>query len=122
MKPARLSVTVFDPEKISDIVELALSYERSAKRINEDGADKAETKFVELRQRVESAKALARSKHLSAPAVDFALPPVRQIVIFGFGETPSDFRYARRVMDLIPGRTSDVVLNFSSDEECRSAK
>ena len=122
MNPSKVSVTVFDPSKVSKIVEMALDYELSVSRINEDGADKAESKYLELKSRVGSTKALARSKHLSAPVVVFSLPPVRQIVIFGFGETKADFRYARRVMDLIPGRTKDIVLNFSTDEECKNAK
>jgi hypothetical protein len=122
MNPSKVSVSVFDPSTVSKIVEMALDYELSASRINEEGADKAESKYFELRRRVDSAKALARSKHISAPGVVFALPPVRRIIIFGFGETKTDFRYARRVMDLIPGRTKDIVLNFSTDEECKNAK
>jgi hypothetical protein len=120
--PVKVSVAVFDAEEISSIVELALSYERSASRINEDGADKAQLKYVELRRRAISSHALARSKHLSAPAIEFAIPPVRQVVVFGFGETESDFRYARRVRDIMQGRTNEVVLNFSKDEECTNAR
>ena len=122
MNPSKVSVSVFDPSTVSKIVEMALDYELSASRINEDGADKAESKYMELRRRVATTRALARTRRLSAPEVDFSIPPVRQIVIFGFGETKSDFRYARRVMDLVPGRTKDIVLNFSTDEECKNAK
>jgi len=122
MNPKKVSVTVFDPSRVPAIVEMALDYELSASRINEDGADKAESKYFELRRRVDSARPLARAKHLSAPDVVLAIPPVGKIIIFGFGETKSDFRYARRVMDLIPGRTKDIVLNFSTEEECKGAR
>lgn len=120
--PVKVSVAVFDPTEVPKIVELALDYELSASHMSEEGADKAQAKYIELRRRAISAHALARSKHLSARAIEFAIPPVRRIVVFGFGETESDFRYARRVRDVIPGRTNDVVLNFSTDGECRNAK
>jgi len=119
--PVKVSLAVFDPTEVPKLVEMALDYEVSASHMNEEGTDKAREKYLDLRRRAVSVHALARSKHLSAPTVEFSIPAVRQIVVFGFGETEHDFRYARRVRDLMLGRTNDVVLNFSKDEECKNA-
>ena len=120
--PTKVSLAVFDPEEVPKIVEMALDYELSASHMGEEGPDKAQSKYLEFRRRAISSHALARSKHLSAPSIEFDIPAVRQIVIFGFGETESDFRYARRVRDVLHGRTNDIVLDFSKDEECGNAK
>ena len=118
--PVKVSVTVFDLSKAPKIVEMALDYEVSASHMKDDGPEKARGKYIELRRRVISTKALARAKRLSASGTVFDLPPVRQILIFGFGETESDFRYARRELDLVSASTNDVVLNFSTEEECKN--
>ncbi len=122
MHPVDVSVAVFDVTKVPEIIQLEKDYEVSVGRMNEDGPEKAESAYAILEKRVNLTPALARSKRLSKSEIMFDLPTVHRIIIFSFGEREYESIYAKQELELIPGKVNSAILNFSTEEECKSAK
>jgi hypothetical protein len=123
--PIHLRVSVFDAEKIPEIVSVEQDLRAALATVNSDpnAIQKAENLYSKLQNLVGGARAIARTQSLPKSGYVFDIPSVRKVVVFAFetGEFES-FTYAKQEVKISPGATNTAVLNFSSEEDCKEAK
>jgi hypothetical protein len=118
--PVHVSVSVFDADKVPNIVKLAndLSNENDPNNF-----ERALKLYGELQKRVRETPALGRIKSLPTPEYLIDLHPVRRIIVVAFdGREFDPISYAVQQLDVASGQLNRAILNFSSGNECKEAK
>jgi hypothetical protein len=91
--PTHVSVSLFDPEKIPQIMEIEGELKQTFKVLNSDpsATQKALDLYDKLEKLVLSTPALARNKSMTRSEYTLVLPSVRKVIIFAFEKSEDDF-------------------------------
>ncbi len=123
MHPIHAEVTIFDVSEVPEIMRLAKQFEDNSSPTDQEGAEKMLSIYDSLQKRIEATPALARLKRLPGSKHTFQFPTVRRVVVFAFGESEGELTsYAKQEVNIVPNRTNEAILNFSTKEECENAK
>lgn len=123
MHPTRANVSVFDVSRVPELLKMVQEFRENSNPTDEEGPEKLLSIYSALQKKVEATPALARVKRMPTPKYAFDIRPVKQVVVFAFGETEDELTsFAEQEGNLISNQTHRLVLNFSTEEECNGAK
>jgi hypothetical protein len=121
--PTHAKVSVFDASRVPELLKLAQEFRDNSNPTNEEGPEKMLSIYSALQKKVEVTPALARVKRMPEAKYVFDIPPVQRVVVFAFGESEDELTsFAEQEGALVPGQMNRLVLNFSTEEECKGAK
>jgi hypothetical protein len=121
--PIHVNVSIFDAEKIPEIMKLVKDLKLPLGKFNSDvdadkAVEKAEKLYDQLQKMVAATPALARSKSIPTSEHTFSVPLVRRIVVFGFEKSEyEEFPYAVQELDISSEHANTVTLDFSAEED-----
>jgi hypothetical protein len=122
-----LDISVFDVEKVPEIVkldsDLSNLFKSSFPTSDDVVFDKSLRLFEQLEKRVHETTPLVHVKNSKLSKYTFRIPPVKRVIIIAIGQSESAaYMYATKSLDVSVEQPNLAVLNFASDEECKAAK